>query len=181
MFGAVRGKQTHWNTRFSFHYTRYVGRRFYFAEERICLSYYLCIHLLTCFFQFWTSICLLLGTFFFYFVTISTQLTCTTPHLKLAWDAFFLTESPSFPSSCTFVWIKLIILYSISSVFAWSSSYLADMLFGIQRGPKVPQTPKSQHRANQWLGGQDNSRATASSEQPPEVSGHIPGVMKLSK
>jgi hypothetical protein len=78
----------------------------------------------------------------------------------------------------------LIILYSISSVFAGSSFSLADMLFGILWGPKVPKTPASQHRANQWLtmckcvGGQDNVIATASSDQPPEVPGHIPGVMK---
>ena len=70
-------------------------------------------------------------------------------------------------------------------MFAGISSDLGDMLFGILRGPKVPKTPESQHRANQWLtickcvGGKDNVRATASSEQPPEVSGHIPGVMKI--
>jgi hypothetical protein len=72
-------------------------------------------------------------------------------------------------------------------VFAGSSSYLGDMLFGIQRCPKVPKTSEWQLRANQWLtickcvGGTDNSRATATSEEPPEVSGHIPGVIKMSK
>jgi hypothetical protein len=61
------------------------------------------------------------------------------------------------------------------------------MLFGIQGGPRVPKTPETQHRANQslrvckWVRGQYNIRATASSEQPPEVSGHIPGVIKISK
>jgi hypothetical protein len=45
----------------------------------------------------------------------------------------------------------LIILYSISSVFAGRNSYLGNMLFGIQGGPRVPKTPETQHRANQSL------------------------------
>jgi hypothetical protein len=129
--------------------------------------------------NFGTSICLLHGTFFF---TNSTQLTSTNPRLQLAWDPFLLVESPYFPGRCTFVWTTLILLYSVGSVFAGSSNYLADMLFGILGGAKVPKTPESRHRTNLRLTVRKcNVTSSGSSEKPSEIFGHIPRVMKMSK